>query len=235
MSTFVSVTRLFLRLLATKGRMIAMGALAVGMILLALLTGNRESPIEQTWSLFQLYALGGLVPIAALVFGSSAFGDLVEDRTLVHLWLRPASRIVLVGAAYLATVLVCIPITVIAPVIAMAVGKMSASAIAASAVSTFTGTLAYAAVFLAVGLKLRRSLSWGLAYILIWEGVLANIGRGMARLALRLSTRSIAFRSFEGADVNYAVSSGVGVVILLFVAVAGVALTWRWLNRADVA
>ena len=153
----------------------------------------------------------------------------------MHLWLRPASRIVLVGAAYLATVLVCLPITVVGPVLAMTVAKMSGSAIAASALSTFMGTLAYAAVFLAVGLKLRRSLSWGLAYILIWEGVLANIGRGLARLALRLSTRSIAFRSFEGAAVNYAVSSGVGVAIVAFVAIGGVALTWRWLNRADVA
>jgi ABC-2 type transport system permease protein len=235
MSTFVSVTRLFVRLLATKGRMIAMVALAAGMILLAFLTGSRESPVEQTWNLFQLYALGGLVPIAALVFGSSAFGDLVEDRTLVHLWLRPASRMVLVGAAYLATVMVCVPVTVVAPVLAMTAAKMSSGAIAAAALSSFLGTLAYAAVFLAVGLRLKRSLSWGLAYILIWEGVLANVGRGLARIALRLSTRSIAFRSFDGASVNFAVSSAVGVIILLCVSVAGVALAWRWLNRADVA
>ena len=38
------------------------------------------------------YGLGILVPLATLWLGTSALGDLVEDRLLVYLWLKPVPR-----------------------------------------------------------------------------------------------------------------------------------------------
>jgi len=49
------------------------------------------------------YGLGIVVPLAALWFGTSAIGDLVEDRLLVYLWLKPIPRWQLPAAAILAT------------------------------------------------------------------------------------------------------------------------------------
>jgi ABC-2 type transport system permease protein len=90
-----------------------------------------------------------------------------------------------------------------------------------------------------LGLKLRRALPWGLAYILIWEGVLANAGQGLARIALSLSTRSVAFRAFQNAeeimDVKFAFASSTGVMVLIGATVVFLGLTLRWLERADVA
>ena len=239
MTTFVSLVRLFLKLLATKGRLLAMAGLTIAMLLLALITGRSDSPITDTWGLFRNFGLSGIIPIAALVMGSSAFGDLVDDRTLVHLWLRPANRSMIVGAAWTAAVLVCIPFTVVGTTASLVLAKMPSGSIAAGGFSALLGTLAYSAVFLALGLKLRRALPWGLAYILIWEGVLANAGRGLARVALSLSTRSVAFRSFhragETTDLNFAFATTTAVIVLLVATVVFLALTLRWLKRADVA
>jgi ABC-2 type transport system permease protein len=239
MSSFSSLTRLFLRLLATKGRLLALSALTVAMLLLSVITGRADAPIDDTWTLFRTFGLSGIIPIAALVMGSSAFGDLVDDRTLVHLWLRPANRALIVGAAWVAVVLVCIPFTVVGITVSLALAKMPSAAISAGALSSLLGTLAYSAVFLGLGLKLRRALPWGLAYILIWEGVLANAGEGLARFALSLSTRSVAFRSFQSAEetmeVKYAFASSTGVIVLIAATLVFLGLTLRWLKRADVA
>ena len=242
MSTFTSLVRLFLRLLATRGRLLALGGLTIAMLLLALLTGRSDTPINDTWTLFRNFGLNGIIPISALVMGSSAFGDLVDDRTLVHLWLRPANRTLIVGAAWVAVVIVCIPFAVLGITISLAVAQMPSNAIVAGGFSSLLGTLAYSSVFLALGLRLRRALPWGLAYILIWEGVLANAGQGLARLALSMSTRSVSFRSFrsfgdaeETMTVKYEFATTTGVIVLLGVSAVFLGLTFRWLKRADVA
>ncbi len=239
MSTFTSLVRLFLRLLATKGRLLALSGLTAAMLLLALITGRSDTPVNDTWTLFRNFGLSGIIPIAALVMGSSAFGDLVDDRTLVHLWLRPANRALIVFAAWVAAVLVCVPFTVVGNTVSMALAKMPSAAILATGFSSLLGTLAYSAVFLGLGLKLRRALPWGLAYILIWEGVLANAGQGLARFALSLSTRSVSYRSFKNAeevmDLKYALATSTGVIVLVVATLVFLGLTLRWLKRADVA
>ena len=45
------------------------------------------------------YGLTVLVPVVALVFSSSTLGDLVDDKTLVYIWLRPVNRLTVAAAA----------------------------------------------------------------------------------------------------------------------------------------
>ena len=45
------------------------------------------------------YGFTVLVPVVALVFSSSTLGDLVDDRTLVYIWLRPVNRLTVAAAA----------------------------------------------------------------------------------------------------------------------------------------
>ncbi len=232
---FVSLVRLFLRTLATRGRLAVLGMLGLGMVLLAFVTRNADEPQLDTWRLFSLYALGGLVPIASLVMGSSAFGDLVEDRTLVHLWLRPVKRSTLYLAAWAATLILVLPFAVLTPIVALVIADMPSKALRAGSLAAFLGAGAYSAVFVALGLRVRRALAWGLAYILIWEGAVANAGAGLAKLAIRLSTRSIAHRGFDGGEIRFPLSSITAGIVLVSVMVAAVLIGIRWLKRAEVS
>jgi ABC-2 type transport system permease protein len=231
---FSALTKLFIRLLATRARLLILSVLALGMVLLSVFALGHD-PIGRSWRLFSLYALGGLVPVASLVMGSSVFGDLVEDRTLVHLWLRPAPRRTLLLSAWVATLVLVVPFSVVVPAIALLAGGMSLHTALVAAASAALGTLAYTAAFVALGLRVRRALAWGLAYILIWEGAVANAGAGLARLALRLSTRSIAHRAFDGTTIRYPIATASAVVVLCVVTLVSLALGVRWLQRADVA
>lgn len=228
----LTLTKLFIRLTATKARLVALGLLSLGMVLLAF---QAEENPTRAWQLFSLYALGGLVPVASLVIGSSTFGDLVEDRTLVHLWLRPVSRPLLLLSAWSASVALALPFTVIVPTISMVVARMPGSTVRTAAFSAVLGTFAYCAVFVSLGLRVRRALGWGLAYILIWEGAVANAGAGLARLALRLSSRSIAYRSFDGESIRYPVATSTAIGVLTIVTIGALALGVRWVRRAEVS
>ena len=66
--------------------------------------------------------------------------------------------------------------------------------------------VAYGGMFL-LGLRVKRALVWGLAYILLWEGFVASAGRSAARLAVRSwSTRSILTQA-TGIDLELATIS----------------------------
>ena len=76
---------------------------------------------------------------------------------------------------------------------------------------------------------------WGLAYILVWEGIAAGLGTGPARLAVRGYTRSI-LTDRTGVDLELAdLSQTAGMVIPLLVAAAALALAVVRLDRLDVA
>jgi ABC-2 type transport system permease protein len=81
----------------------------------------------------------------------------------------------------------------------------------------------------------RRALAWGLAYILIWEGFVANAGDNAARLAVRAYTRSVLSR-ITGEELRLAdMPVAAAVVVPVALALLGFAYTCRRLDRQDVA
>ena len=129
------------------------------------------------------YGLAVLVPLATLWLGTAAIGDLVEDRLLVYIWLKPVPRWELPLAAVLATATVVVPLAVL-PVAASAVvageGEVAAAALAAALLAA----LAYSGLFVAAGLWFRRAVWWGLAFVLLSENLVANISSGVARFTV---------------------------------------------------
>ena len=87
-------------------------------------------------------------------------------------------------------------------------------------------------MFTLFGVWLKRFIVWGLAYILIWEGFIAQAGAGVARVALRKYTRSILVDR-TGADLDLADFGLVtGIVVPLVVAVVALGLAaWRLSNQ----
>jgi len=136
-----------------------------------------------------------------------------------------------VGAALGAGTLAA-PITLI-PIVAAAILTGAGNGIVAGTLlATIVGLVAYVAVFALFGVWLKRFIVWGLAYILIWEGFIAQAGPGVAQLALRKYTRSILVDR-TGADLDLAdFGIVVAVVVPFVVAVAALSVaTWRLANQ----
>jgi ABC-2 type transport system permease protein len=191
--------------------------------------------VEDAAELVNLYGLSLLTPVVALVFASASLGDPVDDGTLVYLWLRPVPRRRIALAAMAATLTIAAPLTVVPLVLAAGLAGEDGGVIAGAALSTLVAVVAYSGIFVWLGLRVRRSLMWGLAYILIWEGFVANAGDNAARLAVRAYSRSILSR-LSDVELRLAdIGLGAALVVPLLVAVAAIALTTRRLSRQDVA
>ena len=146
------------------------------------------------------FGLALVLPVSTLVFASASFGDLVDDQTLVYLWLRDIPRWRLAASAMLSTLTIVIPLVAV-PLIATAVAAGStATPSSASVIATIIGAVAYTGVFTALGLRTKRALVWGLLYIFIWEQFIARAGHGVRRFALSAYTRLGAVQDLRHAD-----------------------------------
>jgi ABC-2 type transport system permease protein len=221
-----------LRQLTSRSRLIGLTLLALVAPLSGFALGTAEASLDDSVRLVASVGLGLVLPVVSLVFAGAAIGDLREDKTLVYLWLRPMDRWpIVVGAALAAATLVA-PITIV-PIVAAAMLTGAGNGIAlATLLATAVGVVAYVGVFTLFGVWLKRFIVWGLAYILIWEGFIAQAGAGVARVALRKYTRSILVER-TGADLDLADFSIVTAVVVPIV-VAGAALvvsSWRLSNQ----
>ncbi len=225
----------FLRHQLTWGRalvILGLGALAV-VVGLALRAGADDQVTAGT-RFINGFAFTTVVPVCALVFSSSALGDTVDDRTLVYLWLTPVARWRIAAAATLASITVALPLVFVPVVLAAAATGAGGALVGGTAVACIVGTVGYAGVFTALGLRVRRALLWGIAYILIWEGFVATASDTAAKLSLRAYTASI-LSQYTGVGLRLgALTLASGIVVPLLVGLAFVGVTTWLLRRTTV-
>ncbi len=228
--------RTFLATQVTKGRLAGLGALGALAVLLgvAVGAGDRTDPVTGGIGLVSSYGLALFVPVTTLVFASAVLGEPNEDGTLVYLWLRPVARWRLVAVAVAAALTVALPLVVLPMTLAAAATGAGAGLVVATLVATSLATLAYAGVFTWLGLRARRALLWGLAYILVWEGFVARAGGTASLLAIRAHARSLLARLADGPPDLVEVSLATSIAVPLAAATVALALTVRRLSHQDV-
>jgi ABC-2 type transport system permease protein len=233
---FQAEYRLLLRSVATRGRLLAVGALAVISILAAVVVAlaGPDNPTRTAVG-FVDGSLSTLVPVAVLVFGAATLGDLVDDGSLVYLWLRPVPTWCHVAAAWAATVTIAVPLVGVPTLVAAALIDTGSGLVVGATAAIVVAITCYAALFVAAGIVIRRALPWGLAYILIWEGFVASAGETASRLAIRSYVRSI-LSDRTGITLSLGDFTLASAVVVPLVVTAGaLALATRRLARSDVA
>jgi ABC-2 type transport system permease protein len=226
-TTLPALYRLLVRTQLTLARILGIGALGALTVLLGAFASQDLNP-EQAATDAATFALGLVVPLAALWLGTSALGDLVEDRLLVYVWLKPVPRWQLPAAAVAATTTLVIPLTAVPVAIGALVAGADEIALEAFAAAALAG-VAYSGVFVAAGLWFRRAAWWGLAFVLIWENALANIAEGFARYTIVGWSTSILDAAPDVSVDIAAGSAGAAIVVLVAVAFAGwLIAAWRY-------
>lgn len=229
--------RLLFGSLMSRGRVLVLGALAVVPVLLGLALRAAESDSVEAAheAIVQAYGLGLLVPVVSLVFASAAFGDPVDDRTLVYLWLKPVARWRLVVAALAASLVVAVPLSVVPLALGVSLSGAGSALVRGTVFGTLVSVVAYCSLFLGLGLRVRRALVWGLAYVLIWEGAVARTARGAAQLSVNVYARTLVARIADVDLPRNASGMTAAVVVPVVFAVLAFFVTVRWLSKADVA
>ncbi len=184
--------------------------------------------------------LGVLLPLTAVIFGTTAFGGEVEDGTLIYLLVRPVPRWQVVLAKYVVATTVSaavITVSVLLAWFALRNAELPAVFARSFVTAALVGAVLYCALFSYLGLVTRRGLVIGLMYIIFFENVLSRNLQGVKWLSVR--EFAVAVARWVGGD---AVKWPAPVVPMTTVWVAGsiilvgaLALTMRKFSRYELA
>ena len=233
------------RQLFARRRVYLAAAFAFTPFLVAVVFRLTAADIEKSGASFLITLLrevviGTLLPLASIVFGTAAFGGEIDDGTLVYLLVKPIARWRVVVSKYLValacTVAIMIP-AIVFPWLLVRTADLPATVPVAFIAGAIGGALMYCALFVTLGLALRRALVVGLIYVIGLEIVLARSIAGLRSLSIREFALSIT--DFVGkaavqlSDPRVAMTT-VWTVGTVFLA-GSIALAIRRLARYEVA
>ncbi len=192
-AALVSIT---LRALLNRRRTLLLALLGALLVAVTILYRLGEpaagESLEVTQRLLADFGIGVLLPLVAVIVGTSALGSELEDGTIVYLLARPVPRwriaIVKWLVAWLVTSLLVAPAIAIAGLIGHGDGQLAVGYAAASVL----GALEYCAVFVALSIITSRALIVGLAYVVVWEGFVASLFAGTRQISVRQHALAVA-------------------------------------------
>jgi ABC-2 type transport system permease protein len=170
--------------------------------LIVRLSGGTSDAVGLTADLLDALIVRTILPLVALILGTAVLGSELEDGTAVFLLVKPIERWRIVAAKLAVaagmTVGLVALVTLVTGLIVVA-GRGGEEIVVAFTIAVAIGGVLYSALFVALSVVTGRALILGLAYILIWEGLLAGLLEGTQVLSIRQYTLAIA-RLLAGGD-----------------------------------
>jgi ABC-2 type transport system permease protein len=219
MSAVAAIVAVTVRGLLGRRRILLLILLAALPVLIGLLirvTGGRPDADRVLDALVVRFVM----PLVALIVGTTVIGSEIDDGTAVYLMVKPVPRWRIVFAKALVaaglTALLILPAVIVTSVLLSR--DDLATTIGAYTVACFVGGSAYAIAFLALSTFTTRAFLIGLAYVLIWEGILAGILEGTKFLSIRQATLGItAAMGIQRSDDQLASTASVLVIVVVVV------------------
>ncbi len=239
MSAMAALVEVTARGLLGRRRTILLVLLAGVPVLVALLARIGGGRLDDALVTILELGVRTVLPLTALVFGTSAIGSEVEDGTAVYLLAKPVPRWqVALAKTVVAGALAAALSFASALLTGLLVGGGEGASLATTlgfGMAEVVAAFAYAALFVALSLVTGRALIFGLIYTLIGEGVLAGILPGTRQFSLREATLTLAETlAPAGAGIDGDLELPAALLLLVVVLVASFGLATRRLVSWEV-
>lgn len=205
--------------------LLPMPIIVVGLAIIGVMSGASDAQWGPT--VFGNLGLSVVLPLTALIVGSSALGLEIDDGTITHLLTKPLPRSEIVlsklAVAWLVTTVATgLPLAIAAIIAgsgALAVGLVIGAAI---------GGLAYSALFLALSVLTKRPVAVGLVYIMLWENLLVGFVSGTRIFSVQQHATAIADSIGNSPLLSGSLTVTTALIMsVLFIAVGTVGATQR--------
>lgn len=205
--------------------LLPMPLVLIGLTLIGVTSGSGSDG----WGplVFGNLGLAVVLPLTALIVGSSVLGLEIDDGTITHLLTKPLPRSEIV----LSKLCVAWLVTTVAVGVPLAVSALIAGSpgLAAGLVAgTLLGSLAYTALFLALSLITKRPVAVGLVYIMLWENLLVGFVDGAKVFSVQQHATTFANTIAKSPMLNDTVPVATAMIIAaVFVAAGTIGATLR--------
>ena len=242
---------------ATLGRkralLFAIPAVVLIVVTLAL---KASRPPARPWPSHVLGTFGFtvLLPLTALIIGTSVLGAEIDDGSAIHLLATPVRRSAVIMTKFTVATVLTMLFAAVPELIAALIsggGRLPPTPVSVSqgtvlmtpggpindgkfAIGLFVGALVgsviYNAIFVMVSVATTRAIAVGLLYVLIWEVVLANFVSGARLLSVSHYALGIANGFVHDTALNAGLTVTTSIVMGAIVTVAALALAVNLLS-----
>jgi ABC-2 type transport system permease protein len=265
MSGFFNPTVAGITMRATLSRKRAfLFALPAAILILFTVALKASRPPSRPWPSHVLGTFGFsvLIPLTALIIGTSVLGAEIDDGSVIHLLATPVRRSSVIITKFLVATGLTMVFAAVPELIAAEIagggtvpgaighgpgGSVFVTPVVISgsklALGLFVGALAcsviYNAVFVMVSVATTRAIAVGLLYVLIWEALLSNFVSGARLLSISHYGLGIAngfaHDSALNAGLTVATSVVMGAIVTAVALVLAVKLLTSFTLKGDPA
>jgi len=226
--TIASVT-----LRATMGRKRALlFALPPLILIVVTLLLKLAHPSDPSWpsQILGVFGFSVVLPLTALIIGTSVLGAEVDDGSIVQLLATPVPRSVVIASKYVVATVLTMIFVALPELLA---GLIATGGATRLAIGLFVGALAgsamYNAIFVMLSVLTTRAIAFGLLYVLIWEGLLGNLVAGAKLLSVGHYSLGIANAIAHDSNLNAGLSAGTAIGMGAVVTAAALVVAARGL------
>jgi ABC-2 type transport system permease protein len=244
-----TVATITLRATLSRKRALLFALPAILLIIFTLLL-RASRPTARPWPSHVLGTFGFtvLLPLTALIIGTSVLGAEIDDGSIIHLLATPVRRLSVVLTKYIvATVLTVLfaaipegiaallsgggsrpptPISQGGQFVQMIPGTdISAGKLALGLfIGAVVGAVIYNAIFVMVSVATTRAIAVGLLYVLIWESLLSNLVSGARLLSVSHYALGVANGIAHDSGLNAGLTVSTSLIMGVIVTVLALAL-----------
>jgi len=171
-----------------------------------------------------------LLPLTALVIGTSVLGAEIDDGSIIHLLATPVRRRDVIATKFVVASVLTMLFTAVPELIAGLIAPSGAKLAFALFAGALVGSVIYSAVFVMVSTVTARAIAVGLLYVLIWEALLANFVGGARILSVGHYALGVANAIAPDQALNAGLSLATPLVMAIVVAAGALVLATRRLT-----
>jgi ABC-2 type transport system permease protein len=200
----------------------------------ALLTATARSGSWQPEFLGD-FGFSVVLPLTALIIGTSVLGAEIDDGSVVHLLATPVPRSQVVLSKFLVAAALTIVFGAVPEYLAAVIAKGPTNSLAVGLLAgALVASVVYNAIFVMLSVLTSRAIAAGLLYLLVWEGLLANLVSGVGLLSVSQYSLSVANAIAHTSQLHAHLGLGTAVVMGVIVTVLALVVCTRRLSGFSI-
>jgi len=173
-----------------------------------------------------------ILPLTALIIGTSVLGAEIDDGSIVHLLATPVRRSSVIVTKFCVGAALTMALVAVPELVAGLIATGGPSKLAAGLfVGALVGSVIYNAVFVMLSVLTTRAIAVGLLYVLIWEVVLGNFVSGARLLSVEQYSLGVANSIAHYSALHAGLTLGTAVIMGAIVTVAALVYGTRRLSE----
>lgn len=164
--------------------------------------------------------IGAVVPLTALLVGTSVLGSEIDDNSALHLLATPVSRQSVIVSKIAVSALVTTLFAAVPVLLAGLIAQGGTALAFGCFLGAVLGAVLYSAVFVMISAALRHPVAYALAYVALWESLITRLVGGAKWLSVEQWSLGVAHAVSHDAKLDATLSLTPSIVMPLIALVA---------------